>query len=210
MRAHIRAIPVVVCLFAFAAAAPAQLKEGAKDAGNSPLVTKMMAFDKNKDGKLTKDEVTDERLHRLFDEADANHDGVVTKDELMALAAKRDAEFGSGDRRGGFRGPGGPGPRGRGGPGGPPFGGPGGPPFGGPGFGPPPPGLILPPMLQDMLNLSDEQKKKVGDLQKEIDDRLAKILNEDQLKQLKQMRDRGPRGPGRNGGQPPPPPREQE
>ena len=35
------------------------------------LVARMMAFDKDGDGKLTKSEVTDERLHRLFDRADA-------------------------------------------------------------------------------------------------------------------------------------------
>ena len=58
----------------------------------SPIVVKMMAFDKKKDGKLTKDEMTDERLLRLFDQADANKDGVVTKEELMALAAKLEAE----------------------------------------------------------------------------------------------------------------------
>ncbi len=43
------------------------------------LVARMMAFDKDGDGKLTKSEVTDERLHRLFDRADADKDGTVTK-----------------------------------------------------------------------------------------------------------------------------------
>ena len=110
-------------------------KEKSKD-GNSSIVTGMMAFDKNKDGKLTKDEVTDVRLHRLFDRADANKDGVVTKEELMALAAQLDAEYGQEGGRGGFggpggRGPGGPGPggggrgRGPGAPGGRGRGGPG-------------------------------------------------------------------------------------
>src|SRR5258708_35029152 len=83
-----------------------------KDYSNSSIVTRMMAFNKKKDGKLTKDEVTDERLHRLFDQADANKDGIVTKEELMALAAKLEAEGGQGG------GPGGPGGRGPGGPGG--------------------------------------------------------------------------------------------
>src|SRR5208337_4032679 len=92
------------------------------------IVVRMMAFDNNHDGKLTKDEITDPRLQRLFDRADANHDGVVTKDELTALAQKMFAESGSG--RGIRRGPGGPdvggfGP-GPGGPGGGFFGGPGG------------------------------------------------------------------------------------
>jgi len=52
------------------------------------FVDRMMAFDKNKDGKLTKDEVTDPRLHALFDRADANKDGVVTREELEALFAR--------------------------------------------------------------------------------------------------------------------------
>ncbi|HEY1860829.1 MAG TPA: hypothetical protein VGG61_10770, partial [Gemmataceae bacterium] len=163
------------------------------------------AFNKKKDGKLTKDEVTDERLHRLFDMADANKDGVVTKEELIALAAKLDEEFGRG---GGFDGPGGRGPGGPGGPGGGPGGPPGGPGGGGPRGpggpgGAPQPGQVLPPFLQDSLKLTADQKKQVEDLQKDVDSRLAKILTDDQKKQLKEMRDRGPdRGPGGFG--PPP------
>src|SRR5207248_7884756 len=95
-------------------------KKSPKDYSNSPLVIRMMAFDKNKDGKLTRDEVTDERLHRLFDRADANGDGVVTVEELTALAAKIDAE--QGPARGGPGGFGGGG-FGGGGPGGGGFGG---------------------------------------------------------------------------------------
>src|SRR5262249_31091766 len=61
---------------------------GAKAMTVEELVTRMMTFDKNKDGKLTRDEITDERLLPLFDRADANKDGVVTKDELTALFTK--------------------------------------------------------------------------------------------------------------------------
>src|SRR6476659_8437920 len=88
--------------------------------GLAAFADRLMAVDKNKDGKLTKDEITDERLLRLFDRADTNKDGTVTKEELEALAAK--------EMQGGGRGQGGPGggPGGRGGPGGGP-GGPGGP-----------------------------------------------------------------------------------
>src|SRR5438105_2525161 len=173
-------------------------KEKSKD-GNSSIVTGMMAFDKNKDGKLSKDEVTDVRLLRLFDRADANKDGVVTKEELMALAAQLDAESGQDGERGG-RGPGGRGGRGFGGPGGP--GGPGGRGPGGFG-GPPQPGQILPPPLQEQLNLTAEQKKQVADLQKEVDTKLAKILTDAQKRQLREMRGRfGPPGGegGRRGG----------
>jgi Ca2+-binding EF-hand superfamily protein len=44
-------------------------------------------FDKNKDGKLTKDEVP-ERLWEHISKADTNHDGAVTKEELEAAAKK--------------------------------------------------------------------------------------------------------------------------
>ena len=37
-----------------------------QSAAGGDLVTRMMAYDKDKDGKLTKSEVTDTRLHRLF------------------------------------------------------------------------------------------------------------------------------------------------
>jgi hypothetical protein len=220
-------------------------KKKAKDYSNAPIVQRMMAFDKNKDGKLTKDEVTDARLHRLFDLADTNKDGIVTKEELMALAAKLEAEEGLDDepgfpgRRGrprGGRGPGGPGgpggpddrgPGGPGGPGGPDDRGPGGP--GGPGGrgrggpggfgGPPQPGQILPPFVQDALQLTPEQKKQVEDLQKEVDGKLGQILTDEQKKQLKDWRanfgrgGRGGRGPGgpRGEGRPPrQPPSEEE
>ena len=59
----------------------------AKSSSADSLLTRMMQFDENKDGKLTKAEVTDERLQRLFARADADHDGVVTRQELTALAA---------------------------------------------------------------------------------------------------------------------------
>jgi Spy/CpxP family protein refolding chaperone len=81
-------------------------------------------------------------------------------------------------------------------------GGPGG--FGGFG-GPPQPGQILAPAVQDRLKLTDEQKKKLEELQKDVDGKLGKILTDDQKKQLKDMQDvfgrGGPGGrPGRPGG----------
>jgi hypothetical protein len=157
--------------------ASAQARKSAD--GSDGLISRLMAFDENKDGKLTKDEVTDQRLQRLFDRADADHDGVVTKQELTALAAREPA-----GGRGGFGPPGGFGPG------------------GGPGgfrMGPPRPGEILPPMLRDRLELTPEQSKQVDALQKEVDARLAKILSEDQNKQLQEMRSRGPGGFGRGG-----------
>src|SRR5271157_338808 len=145
------------------------------------LVARMMVFDKDGDGKLTKSEVTDERLHRLFDRADADKDGSVTKAELTALEARESASF-------------------RGGPGG--FGPAGGP--GGPMVAPPRPGEILPSFLQRALDLTPEQKAQLDELQKDVDSRLAKILTDAQKKTLDQMRRRGPGGPGGPGGFAPP------
>ena len=75
--------------------------------------------------------------------------------------------------------------------------------------GPPQPGQILPPFLQERLNLTDEQKRKVEELQKEADGKLETILSQDQKKQLREMR--GGFGLGGPGGPPPdfgPPPGE--
>lgn len=69
---------------------------GGKAVSVEDMVAKMMAFDKNADGKLSKDEVTDSRLQDLFTRADANKDGVVTKDELTALLTKESAAMGTG------------------------------------------------------------------------------------------------------------------
>jgi Spy/CpxP family protein refolding chaperone len=205
-------------------------KEQSKDYSNSPIVTKMMAFAKGNDGKLKRDEVADTRLLRLFDMADTKKEGVVTKDQLVALAAKLneggdDGPRGQGARGsrgqdgpggpGGPDGPGGRGPGGQNGPGGrgQRGGGPDGPggPGGGPG-GPPQPGQIMPGFMQERLNLTDAQKRKMEELQKEVDAKIAKILTPEQLKQFKDMpqgpRGRGPGGPGGRGpggpGGPPP------
>lgn len=77
-------------------------------------------------------------------------------------------------------------------------------PPGGPGFGGPPggmtaftlprPGEVLPGPLQDQLKLSGEQKMQLGELQKDVDGRLEKILSDDQRTQLRELRDRPPGG----------------
>lgn len=123
-----------------------------------------------------------------------------------------------GGRGGPGGGPGGPGAGpggqgggpggGRGGPGGPggPGGGPGGPGgFGGGDFGPqggfamglPRPGEILPPPVQEMLGFTEQQRKQLADLQKEVEGKLNSILTVAQRSQFKEMQDRfqGP-GPG--------------
>jgi hypothetical protein len=168
-------------LVASAALAAAQPPgDGPRPAGPDDLVTRMMAFDQDKDGKLTKAEVTDARLTQLFDRADADKDGIVTRPELNALQVRERAN----DRGG----PPGFGPRG-GGPGGP--------------GGPPAVGQILPGFLQERLNLTAEQKEQVAELQKDVDAKLAKILTDEQKKTLQEMRERGPGRFGPPGGGPP-------
>jgi cytochrome c556 len=87
------------------------------------------------------------------------------------------------------------------------FAGPDGPGGRGPG-GPPLPGQVLSPFVQERLNLTADQKKQLGELQMEVDDKLAKILTDEQQKQLKDAPrgfgpggpgERGPGGPGRGG-----------
>lgn len=76
----------------------------------------LMAFDKNKDGRLSRDEVP-ERMQGMFDRGDTNKDGFLTPDEIVKLAAIQAAPSdggrgeGRGEGRGGGRG------EGRGGPG---------------------------------------------------------------------------------------------
>ena len=67
------------------------------------------------------------------------------------------------------------------------------------------PGDILDPPLQDVLRLTDEQKKQLAELQKEVDAKLEKVLTDDQKKLWKDLRDRSsgrPGGFGPPGGRP--------
>jgi Spy/CpxP family protein refolding chaperone len=49
------------------------------------------------------------------------------------------------------------------------------------------PGQVLPTALRDAAQLTPAQKKEMEELQKEVDDQLAKILTDEQKKQLKAM-----------------------
>jgi hypothetical protein len=212
MRLVSKLLMLAVCLAIATSLSPAQPPKGKKgdDFKGGPkggmsdealvedIVSRMMAFDKNKDGKLTREEITDARLLRLFDKADANKAGVVTKDELLTVAKQMVADLAS--EGGGKGGPGG----GKGGPGGgkgpPPGGKKGGPGGFGPDSGGPPKGAaptqagqIISPFMLDVLKLSDEQKNQVGALQAEVDVKLAKILTDDQKLQLKELQTKGPK-----------------
>jgi len=72
------------------------------------LVTTLMGFDKNSDGRLTRDEVP-ERMQGLFDRADADKNGILTADEIRK-SAQTSAPPARGEGRDGRegRGPGGP------------------------------------------------------------------------------------------------------
>jgi hypothetical protein len=227
----------LVCAGGFPLTVSAQGQPGKKasnDKGASSIVVRIMAFDKNGDGQLTREEITDERLIRLFERADVNQDGVVTREELTAVAKKMEAEMGTGGGRGQSGRPGG-------GFGGPPDGGPGG------GFGGPPggagrrgqdgfpgagrrgrgpggeeggpggggrrmlPGQFMPPFLAEQLKLNEDQKSQFQELQKDVEDKIDKILTSDQKKRLRELqsefgfRGRGGRdqgGPGGRGGPP--------
>jgi Spy/CpxP family protein refolding chaperone len=77
---------------------------------------------------------------------------------------------------------------------------------------------VLPPFVQDQLNLTDDQKKQIADLEKQTKAKLDTILTDEQKQKLKDMRCQfrrrgpggqgGPGGPGEgpgSGGQRPPP-----
>jgi hypothetical protein len=49
------------------------------------IVERIMAFDKNKDGKVSKDELP-ERMHDLIARGDTNKDGALDRDEIRKLA----------------------------------------------------------------------------------------------------------------------------
>src|SRR5262249_29943248 len=63
------------------------------------VVARIMSFDKNGDGKITKDELP-ERMQDLIERGDANKDGALDKDEIKQLAT----ELARGGGRFGFRG----------------------------------------------------------------------------------------------------------
>ena len=152
------------------------------DSSLDAFIARMMAFDANHDGKLTRAEITDERLLELFDRADSNHDGIVTRAELKALYTAESARFMDGR---------GPGPGGGPGRGGPPHDD-----HGGMGRGGPPPkqrpGEVLSETAQRMLNLTPEQKAGLAEIQREVDARLDRLLTADQKAQLRRLDDRDP------------------
>jgi hypothetical protein len=189
MRSRLRIVFVIGILLGLGwlAASVCEAQPGGKKGGKGSnetaeeFINKLMAFNKAKDGKLTKEELTDRRLHGLFDRADTKKRGFVTREDLEALF-DREKLTGGGFSFGDFKGKFGPGDfKGKGGD------------F--KGKGPPPLGQILPFFVQDALNLSEAQRSKLAELQKEMNTRLDQILTEEQRKQLRAMRGKGLKGP---------------
>jgi hypothetical protein len=84
-------IATLLLMTAISDAQPGGKKEkGGKGASETvdEFVAKMMGFNKAKDGKLTKQELTDTRLHELFDRADTKKQGYLTRADLEAICQK--------------------------------------------------------------------------------------------------------------------------
>jgi hypothetical protein len=76
------------------------------------VVDRILSFDKNKDGKISKDELP-ERMQYLIEKGDTNKDGVLDKEEIKTLAVQM-AKEGTSVAAGGGGGRGGRGPAGSG------------------------------------------------------------------------------------------------
>jgi hypothetical protein len=63
---------------------------------------------------------------------------------------------------------------------------------------------VIPPFVRHELELSSEQQKQLDELEKDVKDRIFKILTSDQRAQLKELRPMRPPMEDRDG---PPPPR---
>lgn len=107
----------------------ARERDPARPGNAEEMLARMLSFDKNEDGKLTKDELP-ERMQGMIARGDTNGDGAIDKEELAklveSLRERGDERRPRGDRPDG-RGPDGrgagrpdAGTEGRGGPGGPP------------------------------------------------------------------------------------------
>ena len=129
------------------------------------LIQRILRYDKNKDGKVTKDELPD-RMQHLLEMGDTNKDGALDKDEIKALAERLNKDTPRGP--GGLGRQRGPGP-------------------GGPGFGPPggPDGLER--ILED-LNLPEKTMDKADAVVRAHQRKMRKLMDqarEDLLKEMK-------------------------
>jgi hypothetical protein len=81
----------------------------------------------------------------------------------------------------------------------------------GPKKGPPPdkkgpgwePGKIIPPHVRDVLDLTEDQERKISALEDEVRLKLLKIFTDEQKQRLKELNDKGPKGPPKDKDFPP-------
>src|SRR5262249_29649946 len=140
--------------------------------GADDIVERIMTFDKNKDGKVTRDELP-ERMQFLIELGDTNKDGALDRDEIKKLAARlADAPGGFGGpraltvERGEFRGGFGTGP--------------------GPGPGPGP-GAVE--GVVDDLKLSGKQKDQAMAAVKAHQENVGKLMEQARADLLRQMKE---------------------
>jgi hypothetical protein len=142
------------------------------------IVERIMALDKNKDGKITRDELP-ERMQFLIELGDTNKDGALDREEIRNLVIKQAAGgFGGGGFRGG-PGPGGGFAKGGG------FGVTGS--FGrgpGPGFGP---GALE--GVVDDLKLSGKKKDQAMATVKEHQENVRKLMEQARTELLGKMKE---------------------
>jgi hypothetical protein len=62
-------------------------REGRLGGPTGAFLARVMSFDEDDDGKLTRDELPD-RMHRLLERADTNGDDALDRDELESLAER--------------------------------------------------------------------------------------------------------------------------
>jgi hypothetical protein len=137
------------------------------------IIERIMAFDRNKDGKVTRDELP-ERMHHLIELGDTNKDGALDRDEIRKLATRLAATPG-GFGRGPVRVKTGPGP-GPGAPGG----------FGVGGalrFGPDP----VEGVVED-LKLSGEKKEQAMAAVKAHQENVRKLMDQARAELLGKMK----------------------
>lgn len=151
------------------------------------IVARIMSFDKNKDGKVTKDELP-ERMQYLIERGDTNKDGALDKDEIKKLVTTLPPP------PGGFGAGGvtvaGPGP---GGPGGPNIG------FGfggqiagggfvGPGPGPGPGVGVIEGVVDD-LKLSGKKKEQAMAAAKAHHENVRKLMDQARAQLIQKMKE---------------------